>query len=127
MSLARLVFKLQLTSQPDGGHFGFEQYGGPVWISSWPPSKIQTVCHWRPLGQIWCFWRNLNQNIPYTPDYKQFKKIRNLLYITYTINMNLIFLVNISMNKFRIAITKFRLSSHNLAIEQGRHDGTPVL
>ena len=41
--------------------------------------------------------------------------------------MNLIFLVNISMNKFRIAITKFRLSSHNLAIEQGRHDGTPVL
>ena len=30
MILALLVFKLQLTSQPDGGHFGFCQYGGPV-------------------------------------------------------------------------------------------------
>jgi len=29
MVLALLVFKLQLTSQPDGGHFGFCQYGGP--------------------------------------------------------------------------------------------------
>ena len=36
------------------------------------------------------------------------------------------YLENISKNKFRIAITKFRLSSHNLAIEQGRHEGTPV-
>ena len=35
---------------------------------SWHPSKIQTVWHGRPLGQSWCFWRNLNQNIPNTPD-----------------------------------------------------------
>ena len=36
------------------------------------------------------------------------------------------YLEKISINKFRIAITKFRLSSHNLAIKQGRHEGTPV-
>jgi len=33
------------------------------------------------------------------------------------------YLENIIINKLRIAITKFRLSSHNLEIEQGRHDG----
>ena len=64
-----LVFKLQLTSQPVDGHFGFWQYGGTVRLQSCRPSKIQTVWHWGPFGQIWCFWRNLNQNIPYTPDY----------------------------------------------------------
>jgi len=39
MSLALLVFKLQLTSHPDGGHFGFCQYGGPAtWAT--PRSKF---------------------------------------------------------------------------------------
>ena len=39
MILAILVFKLQFTSHPDGGHFGVCQYGGPVWRTS----EIQTV------------------------------------------------------------------------------------
>jgi len=34
MILALLVFKLQLTSHPDDGHFGFCQYGGPVKIAN---------------------------------------------------------------------------------------------
>jgi len=60
MILALLVFKLQLTPQPDGGHFGFCQCGGPVRR----PSEIQTVWHGPPLGKIWWFWKNLNQNMP---------------------------------------------------------------
>ena len=28
---------------------------------SWRPSKIETVCHRGHMGQIWCFWKNLNQ------------------------------------------------------------------
>jgi len=63
MSLALLVFKLQLTSHPNGGHFGFCQFGGPVRR----PSEIQTVWHGRPVGQSWSFWKNLNQIIPITP------------------------------------------------------------
>jgi len=51
---------MQLTTQPDGGHFWFCQYGDHVRR----PSKIQTVWRERPLGQIWCLWKNLNQNIP---------------------------------------------------------------
>ena len=35
-------------------------------------------------------------------------------------------LENICINTFRIAITKFGIASHNLAIGQRRHDGTPV-
>ena len=35
------------------------------------------------------------------------------------------YLKYISINKYRIALTKFRISSHNLAIEQGRHDNIP--
>lgn len=31
----------------------------------------------------------------------------------------------INTNKYRISLTKFRLSSHNLAIETGRHDNIP--
>jgi hypothetical protein len=36
-----------------------------------------------------------------------------------------LYLSVINTNKFRIALTKFRLSAHNLAIETGRHQGTP--
>ena len=41
----------------------------PIWRPVMRPSEIQTVWHGRPLGQIWCFWENLNQNIPNTPDH----------------------------------------------------------
>ena len=71
MILALLVLKLQLTSHPGGGHFGFCQYGGPVKHPSWRPSEMQTACHGPPLGQIWCLWKNLNQNSPNNPDYKE--------------------------------------------------------
>ena len=36
------------------------------------------------------------------------------------------YLNHITENKFRIAMSKFRLSSHELNIERGRFDGTPV-
>ena len=72
MSLALLVFKLQLTSHPDGGHFGFCQYGGPMRRPSWRPSKSKQY-------DVWCFWKNLSQNVPNTPDYNAFYKFK---YIT---------------------------------------------
>ena len=42
------------------------------------------------------------------------------------INTSLTLKNTISLNQYRVAIIKFRLSSHNLEIKQGRHDGTPV-
>jgi len=59
MILALLDVKLQLTPHPDGGNFGFCQYGCHMMCPSWRPPKIQSVLHWWPLGQIWCFWKNL--------------------------------------------------------------------
>jgi len=65
MILALLVFKLQLTPHRMVAILDFANMATP-WGAR---QKIQTVWHGRPLGHIWCFWENLNQNIPNTPDY----------------------------------------------------------
>ena len=49
--------------------FDFCQYGGPRGRPSRRPSKIEKGWYDRHLSQIWCYWKNLNQNIPKVPDY----------------------------------------------------------
>jgi hypothetical protein len=64
MILSLLVLKLLLTANPDGGHLGFSQNGGPECRPSLRPAKIEIVWHGGHLVQIWCFCKNLTQNIP---------------------------------------------------------------
>jgi len=45
----------------------FCQNGGPIEGPSWRPAKMLTIWYCRPLGQIWCFWKNLNQTVPSLP------------------------------------------------------------
>ena len=68
MILLHVLFKLELIFATDGGHIGFCQYGGPIGRLSWQSPEIETVGHGQHLGQIWCFWNDLNQIIPEGPD-----------------------------------------------------------
>ena len=45
------------------------EYGGASGRLSWRPSEIEIVWYGQYMGQIWCSWKNLNQNIPKLPDY----------------------------------------------------------
>jgi hypothetical protein len=75
MILALLVLCLRLPANPDGGHLGFSQNGGPEGRPSWCSAKLEIVWHGGHLVQIWCFWKNVNQNIPKPPDYEAFSTI----------------------------------------------------
>ena len=50
MILALLVFKLQLTSHPDGGHFVFCQYGVPMRRRLGAPQKSK---QYNDIGDLW--------------------------------------------------------------------------
>ena len=59
--------KLWLNSNTGGRHIGFCQYGGPVGRPTWRPPKIEKVWYRLHMGQIWCFWKNVNQTFPIMP------------------------------------------------------------
>ena len=57
----------------NGGHLGFVQYGAHGGSPTWLPRKINSICPWLQVVQIWCLWIDLNNsgvNMDQLPDYE---------------------------------------------------------
>lgn len=107
-------------------------YNGKKW--AW---QIKSILEHHGLGYVW--YSQTEQQIPYltikkriVDTYRQnwYTEINNSSRLeTYSIFKHDFerekYLNCIPENKYKIALTRLRTSSHNLAIETGRYDGTP--
>ena len=111
-------------------------YGGNNWAF-----QIKTMLSEIGLNNLWCYQNNLtnrlNSNYNYIKQriidiymqswYAEINNSRRLdSYCIYKQEFKMeTYLDQIKINKYRIALSKFRLSSHNLEIETGRHGNIP--